>query len=594
MIRIIALWTAFQSAQAQAPAQPEPPSRESLAALERPLAAIRTVVDTRLVPAQRLLLQIEKRVGLRDDNGASLRPHLPNPDYFELKAREIDAFAERHEKFHRIIMKAFAQLSRTERADYARATAAYSKAIIEIKPLTEEAINQAIATYGIPRRAGPIVNGPPKPAGTDDVPSFRGRSVEFSPFFNPSIGPDRFGVTTDEGRVEIGLSAFAYPGRLGTTLFHEGLHFADLLDASVDLRNAPAAEVRIRRRMTPLLKPFFDLRTPDIEQHESKILREEALAEKWRLPIARGFSPWKKSHRPVFPLDMLPLRPYDSGELDRILEQAATDSEYERDPYDPLPNEAATIYEGGGKHLRDLDDYGARQAAEQCAADALEAEVLASQDPDWNALRGWASAACRYLEPAERLLTGADSGSPDFDYMQWALAENAARAKAKEAADRGTRMYLLTHFVVVLEPRIRSLLRDRGDELGSCERSVLRMILKAPGPISAEWLVSQLDSRKAGGSIGRVVRALTKALKRSSEAIVHGIQAPFIAVSSAATATQTPARKEEDQGRTAEDGDSEVREPAAREPYRPGPRKIWQGSPTLERLKGIAGGSITF
>lgn len=592
MSPLLALWLAASPFPALA-TDPKPPSSEDLERLMRPLNRIREIRDGRLKPSQAQRLEIEKRVGLRDEEGRSLRPRNPNRDYFEVTHRESERLAEIQESFHKSVAEAFAQLSANERARYATATTDYNKALIEIRPLAEEAIRVAIEAYGIPERTGAIANGPPLPTGPDDVPSFRGKVVRFSPAFDASLEESRFGVTTDDGRVEIGLSAFAYPGRLGATLFHEGLHIADLLDPAVDLRNAPATEARIRRSIRPLLERVFALRAEDVQKHDEKRQREEALAEKWRLLIAGGFSPWKKSHRPAFPLDALPARPYDADELGGILERASTEAEYEQDPADPLPAESREPYEAAGEYAADLDAHEARENEDRLAAEAAQAAFLASRDPQWEALRDWTRAACEYLEPVELVPTGAGGDNPHFEHMKWALAENERRIMAKGESDAGARKYLLAHFVVLPEARIKSLLRGHKSELDRCERGVIRMILKAPGPISAGWLVSQLDYRKGGGRIGGVLRTIAKALKKSSAAIVDGIQAPFIAVRSAAAAKHAdPAASGKSGGGGNRDAVETERDPP--EAYQPERRKIWQGSPTFERLKGIAEGSIGF
>lgn len=149
--------------------------------------------------------------------------------------------------------------------------------------------------------SGTIVSGPPIARTEDDVSGYIGRQTAFAPIFDPGLPDTRSGESRDDGTELIGPKAFAYPGKLAFTLYHEGQHFERILTPDLDLRNIPDWEVREREAQRPLLVDTFSLKRDDLEQFEAGLKRDEERAVKWNELIKGGLDPYKKSNQPAFP-----------------------------------------------------------------------------------------------------------------------------------------------------------------------------------------------------------------------------------------------------------------------------------------------------
>jgi hypothetical protein len=169
--------------------------------------------------------------------------------------------------------------------------------------LCAKAIEIAQKAFHIsPRHAeGTIVNGPPPPKTDDDFPSFQGKHAVWNPVFHETQDPINRGFTDPDGHVGITLEAFRDADRLGFVLYHESLHFDDLLNAAQNIKNDPADEVRHREGAKRLIGSVFVLRSDDIVNNDAVIDAEKPNAEKWRQGMANGLDPWKKSQRAAFP-----------------------------------------------------------------------------------------------------------------------------------------------------------------------------------------------------------------------------------------------------------------------------------------------------
>lgn len=284
-------------------AGPVIPSADDRRNLEAAIKSIEMVRDQDQANGKGTTQKIEEIIGLRDKKGKLLRPSLTDPNYNVVTTQSMDRELGLMQDFDAKVAERFAQLSVQQRTDYDAATQAHKRYQQELRPLCGQALELAQKAFHIsPRNAdGTIVNGPPPPETDDDFPSFQGKRAVWKPVYHETQDPINFGFTDPDGHVGITLEAFRDADRLGFVLYHESLHFDDLLDAAKDAKNDPAGEVRHREGARRLIGSVFKLKSDDIKNNDKVIGDEKPRAERWRQVMARGLNPWKKSQRAAFP-----------------------------------------------------------------------------------------------------------------------------------------------------------------------------------------------------------------------------------------------------------------------------------------------------
>lgn len=257
--------------------------------------------------------KLEEEIGLRDSDGR-LRP-VDDAGVVEFAKRLLGLGVEKYEK-------------------YARQIQEYKLAQEEFRSLTVQAITMANAEYASAplKTAGNIVSGPPIPQSDDDVPGYIGNHITINPKYSKLLPINTWGATDAAGNVLIGDGAFASPGRLAFTLYHEGQHFENLLTPGLDLRNNPREEVLLRTRQRPLLKSTFGLTDEEIVRFDIQLQSDRIRARKWDAALAQRLNPYKKSQQMAFPGGYKPLWLEDgvSQEVENILARTKELREQER------------------------------------------------------------------------------------------------------------------------------------------------------------------------------------------------------------------------------------------------------------------------
>lgn len=288
-------WTAAASAA------PHPASKKDREKLEGAIKAIETVRNEDAASGQGIMQKIELKIGARDENGLWLRPSLVDPNYFVVTTKDMDRELKQLILFDANVAVKFRELPDEDMAAYAIAAQAHKRYQEALRPLCAEALVLAEKAFGLSPRVkeGLIVNGPPPPKSDDDFPSFLGRRAVWKPAYHETQDPNNRGFTDPDGRVGITLEAFRDADRLGFVLYHEGLHFGQLLSGP-NSKNEPEEEARHREKAKLVIGTVFKLKPEDAAANDKVLGEERKNAKKWRQRIAAGFDPWKKSHRPHF------------------------------------------------------------------------------------------------------------------------------------------------------------------------------------------------------------------------------------------------------------------------------------------------------
>lgn len=232
------------------------------------------------------------------------------------------------------------RLSAAELAEIAEESRKIGDARKEANELAADLLVRTARAYGVsdPNNplSGRIHSGPPNRTDVPNaMPSYLGQEAVFAPKFDATLPIGKAGLTTDDGTVRLGWTAFEYPGKLAATLFHEKEHLHDLLASNRDLRNDAAVELRIRTAQRGAMVSVFELRTPDMDRYDEILRNLPAARAQWQELMNDGFDPYREDHRrEVFSLIMrkaMPLEPsetsgrgFDMPEgLDEIRQRAA-------------------------------------------------------------------------------------------------------------------------------------------------------------------------------------------------------------------------------------------------------------------------------
>lgn len=572
--------------------------------IESKLSERRKALEQRLRPALKVIVEVEERVGLRDESGRRLRPTIPNPatddvpnsaliDVSFVDMTVLEALRKR-QAFDQRVLAAFSSLPNGDAERYAKAGRAYLAAQKEVHELSEQAISLAQNTFGIdPLPAGKVASGPP-PGTPFGKPSFIGQQASGVPTFNENVREGVKGQTNDAAHIEIGPDAFSSPGRLGATIYHEGLHYRDYLTPGLDLRNEPANEVRVRAKLRPLLRRIFNFSQADLTDNDKVQAQYKKWASDWSIGMSQGHDPYSRiaGEKVFFPFPSVDRYHYSGqhfASLASILDEHQTEQNDEQDVAIKSLDDAVPARDSVSD---DVEREQAKADAERKAQEAIEA----ARDPQWDALSAWVGAACRYLKPVEFVPGGAGSSSPDFSYIKWAYAENDRRASSKLSSDAVDRDYLLAHSVVMPTDAMAAGLKAHKKSLDSCERDMLKLLISAPAPLQTEWLVGRLDDRKGGGALGRFVRGISKDIKKGSAVLVSGITVSLIAVGEAVEEMSKPAPR-------SQSTQSQPNAPDREKPFKPEPPErqeprsssgAWNGSYAYGQLGGVASGSLHF
>ncbi len=224
------------------------------------------------------LLQYEQAIGLRDSKGDRIADAPP----FELVIDRLDA---------------------EQRKDCLLILDESARYRVKMSGHFNEAIRRTQIAYGIsdPKHplSGVIRSGFPRPdlEDSDLLPSFLGQRADLLPLYSEELKQRQYGATSYDGKVEIGIDAFTYPGKLAVTLYHESLHFKDLLAENRDLRNDPAGEVRIREKELPYLTSIFMLPKTEIDERQQTLSKYRIAAPRWASAMA-GKAPRPSTNQP--------------------------------------------------------------------------------------------------------------------------------------------------------------------------------------------------------------------------------------------------------------------------------------------------------
>lgn len=170
------------------------------------------------------------------------------------------------------------------------------------------AIRLSLVAYGISNPKAPptgqIRSGfpTPDPFDPDLLPSYLGQTSIWEPRYGDELGEGKnvYGSTEHYGTSIIGLDAFTYPGKLAATLYHESLHFRELLTPGVDISNTPASEVRVREQVGKYERTLFRLSEADLAEHDATLRNYRESIEPWQLLLKDGFDPQRRSHLSAF------------------------------------------------------------------------------------------------------------------------------------------------------------------------------------------------------------------------------------------------------------------------------------------------------
>jgi hypothetical protein len=114
----------------------------------------------------------------------------------------------------------------------------------------------------------------------------------------------------------------------------------------------------------------------------------------------------------------------------------------------------------------------------------------------WQAMEDWAGHACNEMK----------SGKNDDD----------------EA-------YMNTHSIVFEDAELSPLLKADHHKLTGCQKKFIKLVLKAPAPIDADWLGKKLRYHIGGGALGAIARGI----EDGTVGLVKGLAFPFVAVGKA-------------------------------------------------------------
>lgn len=253
--------------------QPHAASREDEAAVAAAIKSAKDYADIDLRKSQRRIVELEIKFGRRDAQGRLFFNAPP-------------------------IEKYLPTLDKEDLYEYGRAVEDAGRARREVSAKMKVAIDLALEAYGIAdpqnRPRGPILSGPPnQPGKPGALRSYLNQTATFEPELTFSLLDEsgRLGHTTHDGTVRIEWGAFDYPGKLGMTLYHESLHFQELLTPGVDMLDEPRNEVRQRRGEHALWYRVFKLKYADAKQRDDVRLNYARKIPEWDRMVREGFDP---------------------------------------------------------------------------------------------------------------------------------------------------------------------------------------------------------------------------------------------------------------------------------------------------------------
>lgn len=254
-------------------ASPHPASPEDEIAIAKAIASAKELANGALLEAQQQIKSLEQKMGRRDEQGKlvfnapPIERYLPTLDQDDLYA-------------------------------YGRAVEDAGRARRDVAAKMKVAIDLALKAYGIAdprnRPTGPILSGPPnQPDKPGALRSYLNQTATFEPELTFSLldESNNLGHTTHGGEVRIEWGAFDYPGKLGMTLYHESLHFKELLTPGVDILDEPRNEVRQRRGEHQLWYRVFKLKYADASQRDAVRSKSAAKIPEWDRMVKEGADP---------------------------------------------------------------------------------------------------------------------------------------------------------------------------------------------------------------------------------------------------------------------------------------------------------------
>jgi hypothetical protein len=256
-----------------ADAKPHPASPEDEAAVAQAIKEAKAIADIDLVDAQKRIIALEQKMGRRDEQGKLAFNAPPIRKYLPSQKPEV-LYA------------------------YGRAVEDAGRARREVSAKMKVAIDLALDAYGIAdsqrRPTGAILSGPPnQPNEPGALRSYLRQTATFEPELTFSLLDESgtLGHTTHDGKVRIEWGAFDYPGKLGMTLYHESLHFQDLLTPDVEILDEPRNEIRQRRGEHGLWYRVFKLKYADARQRDEVRLKYARKIPEWDRMVREGFNP---------------------------------------------------------------------------------------------------------------------------------------------------------------------------------------------------------------------------------------------------------------------------------------------------------------
>lgn len=347
---------------------PHPASREDEAAVAQAIRDAKALADIDLVDAQNRIIALEQKMGRRDERGKLVLNAPPVARYFPtLKPDDLYA--------------------------YGRAVEDAGRARREVAAKMKVAIDLALYAYGIsdPKQplSGRIVSGPPdQPSKPGALRSHLNKTATFDPELTFSLldESNALGHTGHDGKVRIEWAAFDYPGMLGMTLYHESLHFKELLTPGVDILDEPRNEARQRRDEHRLWYRVFKLKYADASRRDGVHRKLVAKISEWDQMVREGFDPTTEHgylalkgmlNTAVRPLGDRSLPPGMKPGLDDIFERA---------------EDLAVAVEAEG---RAREEQAARDAAGRRSAGASEGERVAQSYAAEFVLQDWLRRTCQ-------------------------------------------------------------------------------------------------------------------------------------------------------------------------------------------------------
>lgn len=202
------------------------------------------------------------------------------------------------------------RLSTKEREEYALLMKEYSISQRDSHNHFNRAIQLALKFYDIKphHQSGKILSGSPKQIG---------KSLTWSPKFSSKLQPHELSeeyfqtqpafIREEDRAVILRPTAFNSPGELALTLYHESQHVDEMLNPGIDLRNQPASEVRIRQKTLPFLKKIFQLNPREWKNEIYTLEACHVLSDKWEYSMRYGASPFDTLKiASDFPTDLSP------------------------------------------------------------------------------------------------------------------------------------------------------------------------------------------------------------------------------------------------------------------------------------------------